>query len=120
MFLSFYLSLLGTAYVQLGQFDDAWHCIGDAMTAIGTTKESWCKAEVHRTAGGLTLKQSKPDTATAQGYFERALAVARQQEVKSWEPRTAMSMARSTTGSPKGFDTLDRKEAKALLDDLNS
>jgi hypothetical protein len=26
------------------------------MTAIGTTKESWCKAEVHRTAGGSALR----------------------------------------------------------------
>ena len=94
MFLPFYLPLLGTAYVQLGQFDDAWRRIGGAMTAIETAKESWCEAEVHRTAGGLTLKETKPDTAKAQGYFERALAVARQQEVKSWEPRTAMSMAR--------------------------
>jgi hypothetical protein len=34
-----YLSRLAMAYADLGQFDDAWRCIGDAMTAIETTKE---------------------------------------------------------------------------------
>jgi predicted ATPase len=70
-------------------------------------------------------------------YFERALAVARKQQAKSWELRAAMSMARlwRAQGKPQqargllaslygwfteGFDTLDLKEAKALLDALGS
>jgi len=36
----------------------------------------------------------EPETAKAEAYFERALAVARQQQAKSWELRAAMSMAR--------------------------
>jgi len=36
----------------------------------------------------------QPDAAKAKAYFERALAVARQQQAKSWELRAAMSMAR--------------------------
>ena len=34
------------------------------------------------------------DAAKAQAFFERSLAVARQQQSKSWELRAAMSMAR--------------------------
>ena len=34
--------------------------------------------------------------------------------------RLASFSLRSTAGSPKGFDTLDLKEAKALLDELPS
>ena len=34
------------------------------------------------------------DAAKAEEYFERALAVARQQQAKSWELRAAMSLAR--------------------------
>ena len=34
------------------------------------------------------------DAAKAEAYFERALAVARQQQAKSWELRAAMSLAR--------------------------
>ena len=51
----FYLSCLARAYVELGQFDDAWRSIGDAMTAVETTKERWYEAEVHRVAGEIAL-----------------------------------------------------------------
>ena len=130
-----WLSYLARAYAELGQFDDAWRCIGEAMTAVETTKERWCEAEVHRIAGEIALKSPEPDAAKAEAYFERALAVARKQQAKSWELRAAMSMARLWRDQGKrdeardllapvygwfteGFDTLDLKEAKALLDEL--
>ena len=106
------------------------------MTAIETTMERWSEAEVHRVAGELALMSPQPDTAKAEAYFERALAVAREQQAKSWELRAAMSMARLWRDQGKrdeardllapvygwfteGFDTRDLKEAKALLDDLS-
>ena len=33
LFMPLYLSHLARAYAELGQFDDAWRCIGEAMTA---------------------------------------------------------------------------------------
>jgi predicted ATPase len=131
-----WLSHLTRAYAELGQFDDAWRCIDEAMTAIETTKERWYEAEVNRTAGEIALESPEPGAAKAQAYFERALAVARQQQAKSWELRAAMSMARlwRDHGKPQqarellapvygwfteGFETLDLKEAKALLDELS-
>ena len=78
----------------LGKLDDAWRCIGEAMTAVETTKERWYQAEINRIAGEIALKSPEPDAAKAEAYFERALAVARQQQAKSWELRAAMSMAR--------------------------
>ena len=125
---------LATAYSQLGQFDDAWRCIGEAMTAMQSTKESWCEAEIHQTAGEIALLAPQPDAAKAEAYFQQALAVARQQQAKSWELRAAMSMARLWRDQGKrdearkllapiygwfteGFDTLDLKQAKALLDE---
>ena len=89
-----WLSHLTRAYAELGQFDDAWRCIGEAMTAMETTKERWCEAEVNRIAGEIALKSPEPDAAKAEAYFERALAVARQQQAKSWELRASMSLAR--------------------------
>jgi hypothetical protein len=94
LWLPFYLSHLAGAYAELGVFDDAWRCIGDAKTAIRTTKEKWCEAEVNRIAGEIALKSPQPDVAKAQEHFERALEVARQQQAKSWELRAAMSLAR--------------------------
>ena len=137
MWMPLLLTYLARAYAELGQFDDAWRCIGEAMTAVETTKERWCEAEVHRVAGEIALRSPEPDAAKAEAYFERALAVARTQQAKSWELRAAMSMARlwRDQGKPQqarellapvygwfteGFDTLDLKEAKALLNSLAS
>ena len=48
---------LAPAYAELGQFDDAWRRIGEAMTAMEATKESWCEAEVNRVAGEVALSR---------------------------------------------------------------
>jgi hypothetical protein len=85
---------LARAHADLGQFDDAWSCIGEALTAVETTKERWFEAEINRIAGEIALKSPQSDAAKAEAYFDRALAVARQQQAKSWELRAAMSMAR--------------------------
>jgi predicted ATPase len=135
MWLPLYMSQLAIAYAELGQFDDAWRCVGEAMTVAETTKERWCDAEINRVAGEIALKSPESDTAKAQVHFERALAIARQQQAKSWELRAAMSLARLWRDQGKvqqarellapvygwfteGFDTRDLKEAKALLEEL--
>jgi predicted ATPase len=64
------------------------------MTTMEVTKEMWFEADVNRTAGEVALKSPEPHTAKAEKYFERALSIARQQQAKSWELRSAMSMAR--------------------------
>jgi predicted ATPase len=73
----------------------------------------------------------------AEGYFEQALAVARQQQAKSLELRVAMSLAQLWRHQGKlqetrellapvygcfteGFDTRDLKEAKALPQELTA
>jgi predicted ATPase len=123
------------AHASLGQFDDAWRYLDEALTAA--TREAWWQAEVNRVAGEITVLSPSPETAKAQAFFERALAVARQQQAKSWELRAAMSMARLWRDQGKreearellapvygwfteGFDTRDLKEAKALLEELAS
>jgi predicted ATPase len=125
------------ASVELDQFDYAWSCIDEAIAAIETTGERWFGAEVNRIAGEVALMSPEHDTTKAQVYFERTLSVARAQQAKSWELRAAMSMARLWRDQGKrdeardllapvygwfteGFDTLDLKEAKILLDELSS
>jgi predicted ATPase len=73
----------------------------------------------------------------AEVYFDRALAVARAQQAKSWELRAAISMARLWHDQgmrdkahallapiygwfTEGFDTADLKQAKALLVEVSS
>jgi predicted ATPase len=88
------LSYLAKAYADLGQFDDAWRCIGEAIVTVERTKERWWEAEVNRNAGEIALLSPTPDAAKAEAYFKRALTVARQQQAKSWELRAATSTAR--------------------------
>jgi predicted ATPase len=45
-------------------------------------------------AGEIALKSPEPDAAKAEAYFERALALARAQQARSWELLAAISMAR--------------------------
>ena len=105
------------------------------MTVAETTREKWCDAEIDRVAGEIALKSPEAGPLKAEEYFERALAVARKQQAKSWELRAAMSLARlwRDQGKPQqarellgpvygwfteGFDTRDLKDAKALLEQL--
>jgi predicted ATPase len=130
-----FLLYLARAHAELGQFDEAWRRTTEAGAAVEATEERWYEAEVNRIAGEIALMSSKQDAARAEASFERALAVARQQQAKSWELRAAMSMARlwRDQGKPQqarellapvygwfteGFDTLDLREAKALLGEL--
>jgi predicted ATPase len=86
--------------------------------------------------GEVLLAMDEPSgQAKAEDAFDTALAVARQQNAKSLELRASVSLARLWRDQGKrteardllapiygwfteGFDTLDLKEATALLDEL--
>ena len=129
------LAYLASAHAELGQFDEARRCTNEARAAVEATEERLWEAEVHRIAGKIALMSTERDTAKAEANFEWSLAVARQQQAKSWELRAAMSMARLWREQGKrqqardllapvygwfteGLDTLDLKQARMLLDEL--
>ena len=133
VWLPLHLSILAKAHADLGEFDEARRCIGEALTLMETTKERWFEADIHRIAGEIALLSH--DAGRGEVYFTRALSVARSQQAKSWELRAAMSLARLWRDQGKrdaasgllapvfawfteGFDTLDLKEARVLLDEL--
>ena len=137
MWMPLWLSYLARANAETGQFDNARRCISEATAAVEAAKESWCEAEVNRIGGEIALLSPEPDLAKAKAYFAHALAVARQQQAKSWELRAAMSMARLWRDQGKcneackllapvydwfseGFDTRDLKGARDLLGLLTS
>jgi predicted ATPase len=126
---------MARACAELGQFDEAWRHIDEAFEAVKTTGESWCESDIHRIAGDIALLAPVPDAAKAKAHFVRALAVAREQQAKSWELRAATSLATLLRGQGRseearellapvygwfseGFETLDLKRAKALLSEL--
>ena len=127
-----------SAHAELGQFDEAWRCIGEAMTAVETTKEKWCEAEVHRIAGEIALDVAASRMQRKRKRISSVRSRLRaQQQAKSWELRAAMSMARLWRDQGKrdeardllapvygwfteGFDTRDLKDAKAMLTELGA
>ena len=130
-----HLWYLAKAHAQLGQIDDARRCVDEAKAIMRASGEIWCEAELDRLSGEIALMGDNPDAEKAEAYFNRALELSRKQQAKSWELRAAMSIARLWCSQGKsqqarellapiydwfteGFDTLDMKEAKALLDEL--
>ena len=80
---------------------------------------------------------SRARTQAAEELYYRALAIARAQQAQLWERRAAVSLAQLRRDQARrgeardllapvdswfteGFDTLDLKEAKALLDELQA
>ena len=78
---------------------------------------------------------NSPDVVAAEEAFMKSIMISRNQQTRMFELRAAMSMARlwRDQGKPQqarellapvygwfteGFDTLDLKQAKALLDEL--
>jgi hypothetical protein len=122
--LPFYLPHSARAHVELGQFEAAWRCIGEAIS----------RREVHRSAGEIALMGPQPDGCEAEAHFARAIAIARKKAM-FWELRATTSLARLWWGQGRrseahdrlapiyswfteGFDTVDLKDAKALLYEL--
>jgi predicted ATPase len=137
IFVPLFLSLLGSAFAELRQFDQARRCIGEAMALGEASGERWFDAEIYRIAGEIELDSSERNGPNAQRYFEQALGVARAQRARSLELRAATRLgrlwrgqgrhteardllARVYDGFTEGFETLDLKEAKALLEELGS
>jgi predicted ATPase len=111
--------------------------VDEQLAAIEQTGERWFEAEVHRARGEILLKGAPTNTAPAEEAFLTAIAIAQQQKARSFELRAAMSMARLWRDQGKrdearnllapvygwfteGLDTLDLKQAKALLDELHA
>jgi predicted ATPase len=114
---------------------DALEALAEAVTRAEKSDERYCEAEIHRLRGELLLAQSANDWTGAEASFRQALDVARRQEAKSLELRAATSLARLWRSQGKaddardllapvydwfteGFDTVDLKAAKHLLDEL--
>ena len=100
--------------VTLGQINWRMHCLlllaeanlsgvpgeqglsllAEARTMVEANGQGDLLAEVYRLQGELLQRQDIPDAAQAEACFQQALAIARRQQAKSWELRTAMSLAR--------------------------
>jgi predicted ATPase/DNA-binding winged helix-turn-helix (wHTH) protein len=138
-FLPRFLLLLGEKAACLGKAGEVaqgLEIVKDALARCEAREELWYVAELLRIKGELVRLAGASDAAiAAERHFRRALDWACQQEARSWELRTATSLARLLRDQRRltqarallgtvydrfteGFGTADLQEAKDLLKEL--
>ena len=130
-----FLIILAQVYWTAGQPEEGLKRLVEAAKLVETTGERWAEAELYRLRGTLLLSMN--ERTQAENSYRQALSIAQRQSAKFWELRAATSLAGLWRDQGKGtearellapvygwftegFDTLDLKEAKALLDTLTS
>jgi predicted ATPase len=133
-YLSGIIGYLAFAQATMGQPKEGLRTMDESLSFLEETDERHWEAELHRLRGELLLMDG--DGAASEASLLKAIDVARGQDAKSWELRATTDLARlwqrqGKTGEAKqvlahlygwfteGFDTLDLREAKALLEELN-
>jgi predicted ATPase len=129
----YYLGLLAEALNAVGDKDGGLAAVCDALSTAETSGERWWEAELCRLRG--EVQRSRQEVTDGEMWLRRSFDVSRQQSAKALQLRAATSLARlwRDQGKPQqarellapvygwfteGFDTLDLKEAKALLEEL--
>ena len=130
-----FLGLLTEAHAAAGQAEAGLGVLAEALALVDHTGERYGEPELYRLKGELLLQQTVPDASQAEACFQQGLAVARRQQARSWELRTAMSLSRLWQQQGRrqearallapvyhwfteGFDTADLQDAKTLLEEL--
>jgi predicted ATPase len=133
----FCLSVFAEVCKNVGCLDEGLNVLTEVLAAADEKEIRFGEPEAHRLKGELLLRQYDSNASEAQACFERAIEIGRKQSAKSWELRATMSLARLIASQGRreearamlaeiynwfteGFDTADLKDAKALLDELNS
>ena len=110
-----FLALLGQAHQRAGQYNLALQTLDTASHVITRTGERTYAAELARQKGALCLmlaektetgsnENTHSTVAQAESYFQEALAIARQQDAKSWELRAALSLSELWRTQNRGED----------------
>ena len=132
-----FLADLADACALCGNVDEGLATVEEGLALMRTGGEHFSLSEIHRIKGKLLLAMPADNRDAAEAAFREALSVACAQQAKLLELRAATDMARLWHDQGKvrqarellapvygwfteGFDTVDLKEAKALLDKLAS
>ena len=125
--------LLGDVLLGAGSSDEGLAAVAEGLAEVRRSGQAFTRAELHRLEGELRLIRHESEEAEA--CFHEAIDVARQQSARSFELRSAMSLARLWRSQQRtidarrllesargwfseGHDTADLKEAEVLSRDL--
>ena len=135
LFQPYFLTLLAEAHGTIGELETGLTVLTEALMLTDKIGVRWYESESYRLKGELLLQQSSDHYAEAERCFHHAIDIARNRQAKSFELRTATSLARLWQQQGKrqeahdllapvyhwfteGFDTADLKDVKELLDEL--
>jgi TOMM system kinase/cyclase fusion protein len=133
---TYFLELLAEVCARAGRIDEGLAALAEARAFAAATGEGYWRPEIHRLEGELLLKHDPARAPEAEQCFQTAFDLARRQQARSLELRAAMSLARLERaqdrpgaarallaevydGFTEGCETLDLKQAKALLTELS-
>jgi class 3 adenylate cyclase/predicted ATPase len=85
---------LAEAEASGGETDAGLRRLDDALAELETTENHWYEAEMHRIRGDILLKRDPADTAAAEQSLQAAIAIAQSQKARSFELRSALSLAK--------------------------
>ena len=134
-FLNYFSGLLVDSYLGLGLVEEGLSVVDKALARVDSSGDRFYEPELHRLKGELLLAQGADQTQIEE-YYQRALEISREREVKWLELRATMSLSQLWQSQGKidearealseiygwfteGFDTVDLQEAKALVDELS-
>jgi predicted ATPase len=136
-YVPYFLGLLAAIQLRYEELAEGLDTVVSALGLTGGKGSRLMDPELLRLKGELLIALDPGAKADAEVAFCQAIDIAQRQSSKSWELRAAMSLARLWRDQGKrdeardllapvygwfteGFDTLDLKEAKTLLDELAS
>jgi predicted ATPase len=132
-----FLEMLAECYAMSGQTSKGLRALDAAFAEAEDATLRYWLAELLRRKGELLLQVPDGDEAQAESHFNKALRIARQQDARSLELRTATNYAlllrrrgqeaaAYTLLSPtynwftEGFDTVDLTRARSCLEELKA
>jgi predicted ATPase len=119
-----------------GKDEEGLAVLAEALQRVKDQGAPYCEPEIHRLKGELLLTLAPKSPTDAESCFRQAIASARRQQARSLELRAALSLSRLYHQQDKkeeaqqmlaeiygwfteGFDTVDLREAKALLQEVS-
>ena len=106
---------IAVANAAVGQTDTGLEILRGLIATTERTGQHWLDAELHRVRGELLLRRDPANFCEAEGAFKRALEIARGQQTKAFELRSALGLAHLFINNGRetaGFDVISR----ALID----
>jgi tetratricopeptide (TPR) repeat protein len=124
------------AWIRIARRNPGCGAVGEMLAVANGNENDYLAADIYRLKGELQAGEGDTGVSEAESCFRRSINIAQKQSAKSIELRATTSLARLWASFGRcdearatlaeiynwfteGFDTVDLKEAKALLEELS-